>query len=143
MFRALTPDFSVYGQLRPEDMQQAAAAGFTLVINNRPEGEEPGQPGGASMEAAARAAGLDYAAIPVRPGQFTRPMVDETRALLAAAHGPVLAFCRSGARSTTLWALARASAGEAPQTLIDQAAAAGYDIAPMAEVLASLAREAA
>jgi uncharacterized protein (TIGR01244 family) len=143
MFRALTPDFSVDGQLRPEDMRQAAEAGFTLVINNRPEGEEPGQPAGASMESAARAAGLDYAAIPVRPGQFPRALVDETRALIAAARGPVLAFCRSGARSTPLWALARASAGEAPQTLISQAAAAGYDVSPMADVLAALAREAA
>ncbi len=102
-----------------------------MVINNRPEGEQPGQPSGAAIEAAARAAGIAYRAIPVTPGGFTAAQIDAMAAALAEAGGPVLAFCRSGMRSTSLWALARGRGGDDPEALSAVAGAAGYDLAPI------------
>lgn len=125
--RPVTPDFATAPQLAPADMAEAAARGFTLVINNRPDGEAPGQPSGAEMELAARAAGLDYVAVP-----FAGPPGPEQVAAVGAAvrhaHGPVLAFCRSGTRSVTAWALAQAEAGADRAELARQAADAGYDL---------------
>lgn len=126
--RQVTPDFAVAPQLAPEDMAEAAARGFVLVINNRPDGETPDQPSSAEMEAAARAAGLDYAHIPVRGGP-TSDQVDLNREAVDGAGGPVLAFCRSGTRSIVTWSLGQALAGRQDrQTLVDQGAAAGYDL---------------
>lgn len=101
-----TPDFCTAGQLAPEDMAALAAHGICTVINNRPDGEGgPGQPTSAAIEAAARAAGMDYHYIPVISGQVTQAQVDAMASTVAAAKAPVLAFCRSGARSTNLWAM--------------------------------------
>ncbi len=135
MFRTLDPTISVFGQITPEDVAAAKAQGFTTIVNNRPDGEQPGQPEGVEIEVAAEAAGLDYAAIPVdhsglNPGQVTA-MVD----VLRRASGPVLAFCRSGTRSTFLWALARKQLGDDGETLIAKAAAAGYDLSPIQSAL--------
>jgi uncharacterized protein (TIGR01244 family) len=127
MFRALDEKTLVAGQIRPNQMAGAAARGVTLIVNNRPDGEEPGQPAGADIEAAARAAGLDYRHIPVAGG-ISADQVEAMAAALAAADGRILAFCRSGTRSTFLWALAQASRGADRERLIDQAAAAGYDL---------------
>jgi uncharacterized protein (TIGR01244 family) len=93
-------------QLQASDMAAAAALGVTLIVNNRPDGEEPGQPAAAEIEAAARAAGLDYAHIPVA-GQISGDAIAALSAALAQAEGRALLFCRSGTRSTYLWALAR------------------------------------
>jgi uncharacterized protein (TIGR01244 family) len=97
-------------QLHASDMAAAAARGVTLIVNNRPDGEEPGQPAGAEIEAAARAAGLDYTHIPIR-GEFSADKVAALGAALAGAEGLALLFCRSGTRSTYLWALARGRQG--------------------------------
>lgn len=125
--RTVTPEFATAPQLRPEDMAEAAARGFKRVINNRPDGEAPDQPSNAEMEAAARAAGLDYVSVP-----FTMPPSPEHVARVGeaarGASGPVLAFCRTGTRSITAWALAQAAAGADRRTLADQARAAGYDL---------------
>jgi uncharacterized protein (TIGR01244 family) len=131
MFRKLDDKISVAGQITPADVAEAARLGFTFVINNRPEGEQPGQPTGAEIEAAAKAAGLGYAAIPITHAGFTQEQVDAMRAALDAAGGPVLAFCRSGTRSTFTWALARAQAGDDAEALAAKAEAAGYDISPI------------
>ena len=66
--RTVTGSFSTAPQLLPQDMEEAAARGFALVINNRPDGEAPGQPTSAEMAAAAKAAGLEYLYVPVRGG---------------------------------------------------------------------------
>ena len=124
--------FVAPGRIAPADMPGLAAAGIRLVVNNRPDGEEPGQPSSAEIEAAARAAGLDYRHIPVAggfPADRVAAMAD------ALDEGPVLAFCRSGTRSTWLWALARSSRGADGQTLIRQAAQAGYDLSSLARHL--------
>ena len=120
--------FVAVRQLTVGDVSQAAAAGIRLIVNNRPDGEEPGQPSSAEIEAAARAAGLDYRHIPVDGG-----FPPETVAAMAEAldRGPVLAFCRSGTRSTFLWALARARRGGPAEESVAAAAAAGYDLRPI------------
>ena len=135
MIRTLTPAFAVAPQLTPDDVRAAAARGFTTLVNNRPDAEEPGQPADAAIRAAADAAGMAYLALPIDPTGPTREKVDALAAAIADSPGPVLAFCRSGTRSTYLWALARASAGEDADTLIEQAAAAGYDLTPIRPIL--------
>lgn len=120
----------VAGQIAPEDLPALAAAGVTLIVNNRPDDEEPGQPAGAAIEAAARAAGLDYASIPIAGG-FSQAQVEAMANALSAPQGQVLAFCRSGTRSTYLWALAKASRGADPEELSRSAATAGYDLSPL------------
>ena len=115
-------------QIAPADIPAVAALGIRLIVNNRPDGEEPGQPASAEIEKAARAAGLDYRHIPIAGG-FPAERVEAMAGALE--QGPVLAFCRSGTRSTWLWALARSSRGAPAETLIRQAAAAGYDLRPL------------
>jgi uncharacterized protein (TIGR01244 family) len=129
-FRDVTKGFQVSPQITPDEARAAAAAGVTLIINNRPDGEVPGQPTGAEIEAAARAAGADYVAIPF----VGRPSAEQARAQAAAvagAKGPVLAFCRSGTRSITAWALGEAAGGRDRDELVRLAADAGYDLAPV------------
>lgn len=110
---AVTPYFSVSPQLRPEDMDTVAAHGFKAVVNNRPDGEGGNAaPTNQQMENAARAAGLAYAHLPVVGGGITAEQVAEMRELLHKLPSPVLAFCRSGARSAQLFGLARESAQE-------------------------------
>jgi uncharacterized protein (TIGR01244 family) len=130
MARLLGKGVLVSGQIRAEDVAGFAARGVTRIVNNRPDGEEKDQPPGAGIEAAARAAGIDYAFIPVAGG-FSGAQVAAMDAALADAAGEVLIFCKSGTRSTYLWALARAAQGADPDELIAQAAQAGYDLAPI------------
>ncbi|HEY4030447.1 MAG TPA: TIGR01244 family sulfur transferase [Caulobacteraceae bacterium] len=127
-FRKVTDDFSVAPQIELSDLARAKAEGFVLVINNRPDHEAPGQPTSDEMKAAAEAIGLRYAHIPVRGGP-TREQADEEHRLLAEAGGPVLAWCRSGTRSITTWAVGEVIAGaRPPKDLVDLAADAGYDL---------------
>lgn len=108
MYRQIDSDYAVAGQLRPEDMKALADAGFRSVINNRPDGEELSQPSHAVMEAAAKAAGLQYAYIPVGAAFPVEVAAVQLRSTLQALPSPVLGYCRSGARSTTVYQLARA-----------------------------------
>jgi uncharacterized protein (TIGR01244 family) len=121
--------FVAPGQISCTDIPALAAAGVRLIVNNRPDGEEFGQPSSAELEAAACAAGLDYRHIPVAGG-FPAAQVEAMAEALE--QGPALAFCRSGNRSAYLWALAKASRGADAATLIAQAADAGYDLTPLA-----------
>ncbi len=103
----LTPDFCVAPQLTPDTMAALAAAGFKSVINNRPDFEGgPDQPTSDQVRVAAEAAGLVYHHLPVQGGYQSPEEIAAMRALLDAAPKPVLAFCRSGARSTKLFASA-------------------------------------
>jgi uncharacterized protein (TIGR01244 family) len=125
--KRINDDVSVAPQISPDDMPAIRAAGFTTVINNRPDGEAPDQPSSETMRAAAEAAGLSYHFIPLGRDGVSAQMVDEERAVLEGSDGPVLAFCRSGTRSTTLWALTQA--GQMPaQEIVAQAAHAGYEM---------------
>ena len=141
-FRQLSTRVWASPQIDLADVAAAATAGFALVINNRPEGESPDQTSGEEIEAAARAAGMAYCAIPITPGGFTRDQVDAMTQALAGAGGPVLAYCRSGTRSTLLWSLAQAAAGEDPEAIAAAAQLAGYDITPVRAIMETLAAEA-
>lgn len=131
IFRRVTDRFSVSPQISPADVARAAAQGFTLIINNRPEGEEPGQPAGATIEAAAKAAGLDYVAMPIS-GMPTPEQADAVCEVISSAKGPVLSFCRTGTRSIVSWAKGTARRGELPaEELVRLCGQAGYDVGPM------------
>ena len=105
---AHTERFATAPQIALEDMAAIAAQGFRTLVNNRPDGEGgPEQPSSAAMAQAAQAAGLDYHYAPVISGQITPEQVASFAAIVAASQGPVLAFCRSGARSTTIWHMSR------------------------------------
>lgn len=135
MFRKIDDSISVAAQISPANVADAAKAGFTTIINNRPDEEEPGQPSGASIREAAREAGLAYVAIPITPGGFSLHQIEAMQKALDEADGPVLAFCRSGTRSTFCWALAKGTAGEDADVLAAKAADAGYDISPIKPLL--------
>jgi uncharacterized protein (TIGR01244 family) len=130
-FRKVTDTVFAAPQICVADVAQAAQMGVTLIINNRPEDESDDQTPGGEIEAAARAAGLDYVAIPVTHAGFSEPQVLAMAEALEGAEGPVLAYCRSGTRSTLLWALAESSRGGDPDALTNMAAKAGYDVSPI------------
>lgn len=142
MFIRLTPAISVAPQIAPADCALAKAQGFTAIVNNRPDDEAPGQPSAATMRAAAEAAGLRYAAIPIDQSGFSSLQVAAMVAELDAAAGPLLAFCRSGTRSTNLWALAEASRGGDPDAIVAAAHAGGYDVSGLLPTLRTLATKA-
>lgn len=135
MFRKLTDAVMVAPQIGTETVSAAAAEGVTLVINNRPEDESTDQTAGPDIEAAVREAGMDYIAIPVTHAGFAEWQVTAMADALDNAEGKVLAYCRSGTRSTLLWALARASRGDHPAVLAEQAADAGYDLTPITTMM--------
>jgi uncharacterized protein (TIGR01244 family) len=139
MFRKLTETVFASPQIGLAEVTAAKAQGIALIVNNRPEGESDDQVAGDDIAAAARAVGIDYLAIPVTHAGFSETQVQAMAEALAKARGPVLAYCRSGTRSTLLWALAEASRGCSPEDLADKAAAAGYDIAPVRPLVDMLA----
>ena len=104
-YREITDNYAVSGQITPDQVAAVKAAGFRSVICNRPDDEQPGQPSAASVEAAARAAGLAFRHIPVISGQITGQNVADQAAALRELEGPVFAYCRSGARCTNLYAM--------------------------------------
>ena len=122
---------SVSGQIQPQDVAALKALGFVAIINNRPDGESPDQPAGAEIEAAAEEIDMPYYAIPLGREGVSPEMVEKTKAVLEASDGPVFCFCRSGTRSTTLWALSQAGTRDASE-IISQAAEAGYDMSHLA-----------
>jgi uncharacterized protein (TIGR01244 family) len=142
MFRQIVDGIYASPQISLADVEQARAMGVTLIVNNRPEGEAPDQVPGPEIEAAARAAGIDYVAIPVTHAGFSEPQVQAMARALEGAAGPVLAYCRSGTRSTLLWALAEASSGADPDHIATSALQAGYDIAPIRALVDMLAARA-
>jgi uncharacterized protein (TIGR01244 family) len=141
-FRTLSDTVLASPQISLADVAAANALGVGLIVNNRPEGEAPDQTPGPEIEVAARAAGIDYRAIPIRPGDFGKPQVQAMIAALDEAGGKVLAYCRTGTRSTLLWALAQAARGEPLEAIAAAAAAAGYDLAPVLPAMVDYSRRA-
>jgi uncharacterized protein (TIGR01244 family) len=122
---------TVSPQILPEDIPTLKAAGFTTIVNNRPDGESPDQPTSDQILAAATAAGMVYHYIPLGRDGVSPDMVERTTEALEGSEGPVFCYCRSGTRSTTLWALSQA--GKMPaDRIIAEAAAAGYDMSHLA-----------
>ena len=118
---------SVSPQITPDDVAAIKAAGFVTIINNRPDGESFNQPSSDEMKLAAEGMGLSYHYIPLGRDGVSLDMVEQEKAALEGSNGPVFCFCRSGTRSTTLWALSQA--GRMPaQEIVSSAAHAGYDV---------------
>jgi len=138
-FHNLTDDVLASPQITVADVARAKTQGVTLIVNNRPEGESADQTSGEEIAKAAQAAGINYVAIPVTHAGFSLPQIDALSSALAANRGKTLAYCRSGTRSTLLWALARAKAGDAPDAIAAAAAQAGYDVAPVRPTMDMLA----
>jgi uncharacterized protein (TIGR01244 family) len=139
MFRKVTDSFYAAPQIGLTDVAAAKDMGVTLIINNRPDGEEPTAPQGEDIAVAASAAGIEYIAIPVTHAGFSRPQIDAMAQALEKQDGKILAYCRSGTRSTLLWALAQAAGGESPRVIAVRAEEAGYDVSPIAMMLDALA----
>jgi uncharacterized protein (TIGR01244 family) len=125
--RPITPDYAVSPQIDPEDMAAIAAAGYRVVIDNRPDAEIPPSHHAAPMRAAAEAAGLTFVENPVIGGQLTMQNVEAQGAAIAAAEGPVLAYCASGNRSSIVWALSQAGTRPTDE-LIGLPARFGYQL---------------
>jgi sulfide:quinone oxidoreductase len=123
----LSSALTVAPQIQPEDLDAIAAAGYKTVINNRPDGESADQPDAAIMQAKAEALGLTYHHQPVVGGSISDADIDHFSQLMAQAAKPVFAYCRTGTRCTVLWALSEAGK-QAPETLVNRAAEAGYDL---------------
>ncbi len=135
--RQLTPFISVSPQLTATDMGLAAAKGFKAVICNRPEHESEDQPAMADLRSAAEANGLTWHFLPVVAGQITEQDINDFSALMSQIKGPVLAFCRTGTRSSTLWALSEAQ-HLSVDAILSTTAAAGYDLSAQRERLESI-----
>lgn len=135
--RRLNDKVYAAGQIGPEDIPALKAEGFTAILNNRPDGEGgPEQPTSQEVRAAAEAEGLQYAYVPMTAQALSPEMLDDFHAAVDAAPGKVLAHCRSGARSTALWALTQTChEGEDVDAVIGQAAEAGYDLSQMRPML--------
>jgi uncharacterized protein (TIGR01244 family) len=141
---AITDTTSVVGQITLEDIEQAAKDGYGLIINNRPDGEEPGQLSHDDAAAAAAKHGIDYKYIPVLTNTITRRDVVAHQHAMLRGPQKVLAHCRSGTRSYLLWALSRALYdGESPLSLVAQGALKGYDLRILPSLVEKLQSESA
>ncbi len=125
--RKITDAFSVSPQIEVADVPAIKEAGFRAILCNRPDGEDAGQPDIAVIEAAAQAAGLEFRAVPIVSGALTEANVDDFNAALAEMPAPVLAYCRSGTRCTTMWSISQIDRMPEGQ-IVSAAADAGYDM---------------
>ncbi len=137
--RHLTRGYAVSPQIAPEDVEAIKAAGFTTVIDNRPDAEIPPELHTDRLRAAVEAAGLAFVVNPVVGGAITMDNVTGQAAAIAAASGPILAYCASGNRSSIVWALSQAGAVPTDD-LIGAAAQWGYNLEPFRPQIETLAR---
>jgi len=135
MQRQLDDRTLVSGQIRPEEVAGLAEQGVTMLINNRPDGEETDQPLAADIEAAAEAAGISYRHVPILRGIGPADVEAMQKALRGAEGGQALAFCRSGNRSALTWALAMRAEGLAREEIEQRVTDAGFNVAPIAHLL--------
>lgn len=133
-FKSVTPEFYVSAQMQPEDLAAAKSAGIKTVLCNRPDHEHgDDQPTIEAMQTAAEALGLQFLALPFS-GAPAPEIVAQQGALIDSAQKPVLAYCRSGTRSITAWALSQAGKGQ-QDAILKSAAGAGYDLSNIAVYL--------
>jgi len=135
MFKQLDAKTFVAGQIGAADLAEAKASGVTLIVNNRPDGEDAGQPTSDEIEAAARAAGIDYRHVPIDRGMGPTHIEAMREAMHAAAGGKLLAYCRSGMRSTLAWAVACREEGVPRAEVEEKARAAGFSLAAVDHLL--------
>lgn len=129
----LSDTVGVAGQIRPDTVAQIAEAGFKVLINNRPDGEEPGQPCSAEIATAAQAAGLEYHHFPVTALDFPGPAVDQMADFFDDEARPVFAFCRTGTRCTNLWVVTRDA--DSQDEAAARARSIGFDLGMAARLI--------
>jgi uncharacterized protein (TIGR01244 family) len=134
MLRQLDDKVLVSGQIRPEDVAALVGEGVTMLVNNRPDGEEPDQPLGMDIEEAARTAGIDYRSIPIIRG-IGPADADAMQEAIRATRGKMLAFCRTGTRSSLAWALAKSDEGMPREEIERHLSNVGVDPTPIAHLL--------
>lgn len=139
----LDPQVSVAPQIETADVAAAAAAGYRVIVGNRPDGEGGAdQPDFAAIEAAARAAALETVFIPFRGSDASPDQVRALADVLSTREGPILAYCRSGTRSTFLWCAASVALGKPVDAVLATARDAGYDLSGAADAIMLLGRAA-
>ena len=134
MARQLDEKVLVSGQIQPDEVAAFVGEGITMLVNNRPDGEEPGQPLGVEIEEAARAVGLDYRSIPIIRG-IGPADAEAMQEAIKSAGGKLLAFCRTGTRSSLAWALAKNDEGMPREEIEARLRSAGVDPTPIAHLL--------
>jgi uncharacterized protein (TIGR01244 family) len=135
MIRQLDDKVMVSGQVAPHEVSGLAEQGVTMLVNNRPDGEEAGQPLAGEIEDAAAAAGVGYRFVPIIRGIGPADVESMQEALREAGDGKLLAFCRSGTRSALALALARREEGASAEEVVQQLNQAGFDHGPIAHLL--------
>lgn len=135
MQRQLDDRTLVDGQITPADVAALKALGVTMIVNNRPDGEDVGQPTSDEIEAAANAAGIEYRHVPIARGLGPSDIEAMRDAMHAAGDGKLLAYCRSGNRSTLAWAIAKNEDGVPREELERSAEGAGFTLGPIAHLL--------
>ena len=135
MIRQLDDKVLVSGQVAPHEVAGLAGQGVTILVNNRPDGEEPGQPLAGEIEDAAAAAGIGYRFVPIIRGIGPADVESMQQAMREAGDGKVLAFCRSGTRSALAIALAKREDGASLEEVVEQLNQAGFDPGPIAHLL--------
>ena len=135
MQRQLDDKTLVDGQIAPADVAALKALGVTMIVNNRPDGEDEGQPTSDEIEAAAIAAGIDYRHVPIARGMGPSDIEAMRDAMHAATDGKLFAYCRSGNRSTLAWAVAKNEDGVSREELERCAEGAGFTLGPVAHLL--------
>lgn len=133
----LSDDVSVSGQILPEDLEAVKTAGFKSIINNRPDGEKPGQPEATDLEQMLQTMGIDVRHIPMTPGRLTQDLLDGIAAAYDELPKPILAFCASGTRSTMLWCCINAGT-VGIDAVLESAQNAGYDLEQIRPLLTQL-----
>lgn len=133
--RQLDDKTLVSGQIAPEQVADLKRQGVTMIVNNRPDGEDPGQPAGAAIEQAARDAGIEYRHVPIWRGPGPAEVEKIAEAIDACGDGKMLLYCRSGTRSTFGWAVAQAEKGVPRAELERRATEAGFDLGPVTHLL--------
>jgi uncharacterized protein (TIGR01244 family) len=133
--RKLDDHTLVCGQIAAGEIAELAAQGVTVLVNNRPDGEDAEQPLAAEIEAAATAAGIVYRFAPVRYGIGPSEIERMREAIQMAGGGKLCVFCRSGTRSALTWALAKRAEGASPEDVIRWVSDAGFDASPIAHLL--------
>lgn len=135
MHRQLDDRTLVSGQIHPEDVQALKELGVTLIVNNRPDNEDIGQPESDDIETAAKAAGIAYRHVPIARGLGPSDIEAMREAMHSVGEGKLLAFCRSGNRSTLAWAVAKSEDGTSREELHRCVTQAGFDLGPVSHLL--------
>lgn len=135
MIRQLDDKVLVSSQLAPHEVAELASQGVTILVNNRPDGEEPGQPLASEIEDAAAAAGISYRFVPIIRGIGPAEVESMKEALRESESGKLLAFCRSGMRSALAVSLAKREQGASAKEVQVALVNAGFDPDPIAHLL--------